>query len=201
MNPRTQKDVFFETIYEIYYKKLENQCLNYVGYSKEYLGMIEDSVQETFLKAIEDYEVLSTYPPSLLEAWLRKTCKNRLGPALRKCRYRKRYHVSLPEDDSLYLSHDQISQAMDNIIDKIADQECIDRIFAALNNRERKLLDMRYQQGMSFEDIAAHENTTTGAVKGVLARVNSKVKKDAKKNPNKYFILTVSILFIEHFNR
>ena len=47
--------------------KLENYCLHYVGYQAEYMGLIGESIQNTFLQAVIDYEKLSGYKPSHID--------------------------------------------------------------------------------------------------------------------------------------
>lgn len=201
MTAKDQRDVFLERIYEKHRKKLENYCLLYVGYSSEYYSIIEESVQETFLQAVEDYDVLRTYSPARIEGWLMKTCFNRFSNARDKYRVRKRHNVHLPDDGNLRLPADQISLSLDEFCEKMFDRECLERISSTLNERERNILDMRYQQEMSFEDIAAHEHTTAGAVKGVLARLNIKLKKEVKENRHKYLFFAVSIFLLNRFNK
>ena len=55
---KNQKEEFFELIYAQYAKKLERICLRYVNYQPEYREIAADSVQKTFLKALEEYDRL-----------------------------------------------------------------------------------------------------------------------------------------------
>lgn len=65
---RNQKEEFFELIYAQYAKKLERICLRYVNYQPEYREIAADSVQKTFLKALEEYDKLKD--ASYIEPWL-----------------------------------------------------------------------------------------------------------------------------------
>lgn len=65
---RNQKEEFFELIYAQYAKKLERICLRYVNYQPEYREIAADSVQKTFLKALEEYDRLKDV--SYIEPWL-----------------------------------------------------------------------------------------------------------------------------------
>lgn len=66
---RNQKEEFFELIYAQYAKKLERICLRYVNYQPEYREIAADSVQKTFLKALEEYDKLKD--ASYIEPWKR----------------------------------------------------------------------------------------------------------------------------------
>ena len=83
---RNQKEEFFELIYAQYAKKLERICLRYVNYQPEYREIAADSVQKTFLKALEEYDKLKD--ASYIEPWLYQTCMHRFTTALKT--YRRR---------------------------------------------------------------------------------------------------------------
>lgn len=73
---KNQKEEFFELIYAQYAKKLERICLRYVNYQPEYREIAADSVQKTFLKALEEYDRLKDV--SYIEPWLYQTCMHPL---------------------------------------------------------------------------------------------------------------------------
>ncbi len=67
-------------------KKLERICLRYVNYQPEYREIAANSVQKTFLKALEEYGKLKD--ASYIEPWLYQTCMHRFTTALKT--YRRR---------------------------------------------------------------------------------------------------------------
>ena len=79
---KNQKEEFFELIYAQYAKKLERICLRYVNYQPEYREIAADSVQKTFLKALEEYDKLKD--ASYIEPWLYQTCMHRFTTKLRE---------------------------------------------------------------------------------------------------------------------
>lgn len=96
-------------------------------------------------------------------------CRNRLTTALRAYRRRKSRHAySLNENISL--PTDQIVGIMDEFLDRLHNHECVERIVAALNERERRIVGMRFQENMSFKEIAGQEHSTVAAIKAVVAR-------------------------------
>lgn len=92
---RNQKEEFFELIYAQYAKKLERICLRYVNYQPEYREIAADSVQKTFLKALEEYDKLKD--ASYIEPWLYQTCMHRFTTALKTYRRRMKHHVLIDE--------------------------------------------------------------------------------------------------------
>ncbi len=192
------KDTFFEELYHRNHNKLENYCLHFVSYREEYRGIVDESIQETMLQAVKNYKALSTYTDAHTDAWLMNTCRKRLTTALRTYRRRKSRHAySLNENISLPTG--QIVDIIDEFFDQLHNHECVERIVAALNERESRIVDMRFKQNMSFREIAEKEHSTVAAIKAVLARLFIKIRKMASKNPYKFFIFTVSILFFMRF--
>ena len=84
MRTNDDKEQFFAKAYHRYARKLEHMCLKYVGYQEEYRSIVDESVQETFLCAVENYDNLNAVAPSHLEGWLVQTCWNRFRTELKK---------------------------------------------------------------------------------------------------------------------
>lgn len=59
MRTNDDKEQFFAKAYHRYARKLEHMCLKYVGYQEEYRSIVDESVQETFLCAVENYDNLN----------------------------------------------------------------------------------------------------------------------------------------------
>ena len=188
------RDDFLENIYILYAHKLENMCLNYVHYQDVYRDIVDDSIQKTFEAATRQYRELQTNP--YLEGWLCQTCLNRLTTALRTYRRRMKKQVSLDDDINFTLPPEQIRDAVDEIVNRMSNQELLDRILAALNNRERDIVQRRFVLGESISDIADADNTTPGAIKAILARIRAKARKIVGRNLRIFFIISVSFLHI-----
>lgn len=188
------REEFLEEIYIKYAKKLENMCLQYVNYQEEYRTIVDDSIQNTYEKAIQMYKELCESP--YLEGWLCQTCMHRLTTALRTYRRRQKRQLSLDDDHTFQLPPDQIVEAVDEIVNRISNQELIERIFEALNDREIDIVQRHLIQGFTIEDIAVQDHTSYGAVKAVLARLRAKAKKVREKNLLIILIISVSFLHI-----
>ena len=173
-------------------------CLKYVGYQEEYRSIVDESVQETFLCAVENYDNLNAVAPSHLEGWLVQTCWNRFRTELKKYRHRKNRHVVFPDKGEPYLSPEQLN-ILEHYFENLHNQEIIDKLLQTLNERERDAVDRYFFQGRSFEEMAKQDEITVGAVKSVLARAKAKLKKAAKKNFQNFFFFSVSFLLVRRF--
>lgn len=199
MHAYDDKERFFMELYYLYAHKLENMCLKYVGYQDEYRCIIDESIQETFLQAVKNYDNLNQFTPSHLEGWLVQTCWNRFCPEVKKYRRRKKRYAVLPDKCEPYLSPEQLQTILDRYFETLHNQEMIDKLLHILNERERDAVDRYFLQGLSFDEMAKQDETSVGAVKGVLSRAKAKLKKAAKKNFQNFFIFSVSFLLVMHF--
>lgn len=188
------RDDFLTDIYIRYSHRLESFCLQYVHYQSEYRELIDDCIQRTFESAIKEYDMLSRC--SYVEAWLFKACFNRLTTALRTYRRRKKRQTSLDDEVSFVLPQQAIISSIDEFVNRLSNQELLERVLTALNDREREVVQRHLIQGESLEELAKENGTTLGAMKAVLARVRAKARKLGGKNLQVFFIVFVSILQI-----
>ncbi len=186
------RDDFLEQTYVRYAHKLENMCLCYVHYQEVYRDLVDDSIQKTFEIATRQYKELQNNP--YLEGWLCQTCMNRLTTALKTYRRRMNRQSSLDDEASFTVPPEQIRDAVDDIVNRLSNQELIDRIMAALSAREREVVQRHLVQGESLVDIAKEKNTSVGAVKAVLARIRAKARKIGGRNMQFFFTVFVSFL-------
>lgn len=193
------REDFLEQIYVRYAHKLENMCLCYVHYQEEYRHLVDDSIQRTFETATRQYKDLKNHP--YLEGWLCQTCMNRLSTAVNTYRRRMKRQSSLDDETVFTLPPEQIRDAVDEVVNRISNQELINRILEALNTREREVVQRHLVQGESLENIAEDKNTTVGAVKAALARARAKARKIRDRNLLVFFIFFVSILHLIRFKK
>lgn len=189
---RNQKEEFFELIYAQYAKKLERICLRYVNYQPEYREIAADSVQKTFLKALEEYDKLKD--ASYIEPWLYQTCMHRFTTALKTYRRRMKHHVVIDEKMENVLSTERTITTIDALLDKESNLELLNRVFDAFTDRERSIAQDYFISEMTAEEVANRNQTSIGAIKAIIFRMRTKAKKIAKENPN--FLLIAPYLLI-----
>src|SRR5262245_2740678 len=131
--------------------------LRFLGCERE---SIDDLTQETLLAAVGTFA--DSAPPL---PWLLTVARNALRMHLRR-RGRRREVADLDRLHELW-----IEQARDDGGDaqRAALRECLRRLPA----RSRALVDLRYRDGMSRDDIAARLGLRAQGVKSLLQRVRS----------------------------
>jgi len=129
-----------------------------IGYAMTILKDLErsrDVVQDTFIKLYkQDVEKVRTG----LKSWLYTVCRNRALDVLRK---EKRMvsvddeilgleHSKLPAPDAATDNHERIEQLM-ALLDKLSDNQ-------------KQVIMLKFQQGMSYDEISAKTGLTSGNV-------------------------------------
>lgn len=192
-------DRFIVNVYMKHAKKLERLCFAYVGYHMEYQGIIDECIQDTFLQAYKECTKLIEYTPEHIEAWLVSTCWNRLRSALRKYRSRKKHHIEYNEFIKLECVEGHSSTPVDKYLDKQANEAILHHLLKVLNERERDVITLHFIQGVSLTDIATQNHASVGAIKAVLARARSKLRKTASRHPDIFLVFFVSLRQLLHF--
>ena len=172
---KNQKEEFFELIYAQYAKKLERICLRYVNYQPEYREIAADSVQKTFLKALEEYDRLKDV--SYIEPWLYQTCMHRFTTALKTYRRRMKHHVVIDEKMENVLSSERTITTIDALLDKESNLELLNRVFDAFTDRERSIAQDYFVSEMTAEEVANRNQTSIGAIKAIVFKMRTKAKK------------------------
>lgn len=188
----SKKD-FIERIYSRYASRLERMCLYYVNFQENYRDLVDDSIQKTFEIATREYKELQNNP--YLEGWLYKTCKNRLTTAINTYRRRMRKQYSLDDEMEFTLPPEQIQNAVDEVVNKICNQELLDKILSSLNEREKNIVKRHFIHGESVKDIAKKDGKSIGAVKAILARIRMKAR-----NIGSGWFRIFSIIFVSFFH-
>ncbi|MCB9895999.1 MAG: RNA polymerase sigma factor [Planctomycetes bacterium] len=125
----------------------------------------EDAVQEAFLQA------LRTPPqersPGETAAWLRTVAKNVFLKSLRKTRKVVSVDMQTIEQDWADVAGNDGAQGM---------VEALKRCISFLDERERRVLHLRYNLNASRERMAEDLGLSEGGVKNLLERVKAKLK-------------------------
>lgn len=157
---KAQKDGSkFAALYEKYAKKIYNYFLYRLGGDRV---LAEDLTQETFTKAFAHLSRFEVRNYSYL-TYLMTIAHNLLVNQYRKPR-------SAPIDAA-----GDMPVEIANDIEKRSDIETIRRAIADLAPREREVMRLRYQLGLSIRDIAGKEGVSENAIKLLLSRARKKL--------------------------
>ena len=147
----------WEELYEDHYKEL-------VAYGKRMSGskeLAEDLVQETFVKALMNTEVVEDLSPSKQRAWLFRTFKNlffdRYRRAVLESEYEQNWQPECLEDQGMQ----KIENAM---------------LLQSIQPQERAIFQLRYFDGYSSEEISQMMNLPPGTIRSKLSRCRKYLK-------------------------
>lgn len=138
-----------ETLYEAYYKELTGWCRTMTGNQ----SLSEELVQEAFMRALLNQELLEGLKEEQCRAWLYRTVKNLYVDTIRQSR-RECVVETIPE---------QVAEAPE--ITEVEWQELI----AALPEEEGLLFTMRYLQGYNSKQLGEFFDMPPGTVRSKLS--------------------------------
>lgn len=186
-----EREAFFIDAHRKYHSKMENVCRAYVQYNEEYRSLIDESIQETYLTAVKNYEKLKTHPA--LEGWFVVTCFHRFSTALVKYRRRQAYHpISLNDDKASPQAADTVD-SIDSWWENESSTEQLQRILDVLSERETQVYYEYFESGKSMAEVAESQSTTVSAVKSILTRIRKKARKT--RNIDFLFFLSLAATF------
>ena len=147
----------WEELYEDHYKELVAYGIRMSG-SKE---LTEDLVQETFVKALMNTEVVEDLSPSKQRAWLFRTFKNLFFDRYRRAVLESEYEQNWQPE---YLE-DQGIQEIENAM-----------LLQSIQPQERAIFQLRYFDGYSSEEISQMMNLPPGTIRSKLSRCRKYLK-------------------------
>lgn len=152
----------WEELYEDHYKELVAYGIHAVG-NKE---LVEDLVQETFVKALMNTEVIEDLSPGKRRAWLYRTFKNlfvdRYRRAVLESEYEQNRQPAYIEDHGIQ----EIENAM---------------LLQSIKPQDRAIFQLRYFDGYSAEEISQMLNLPPGTVRSKLSRCRKYLKQNLER--------------------
>lgn len=145
-----------ETLYETYYKELVRWCQAMTGSS----NLSEELIQEAFMRALLNSEVLEALKEEQRRAWLYRTIKNLYVDYQRRRRYESAVEI-IPE---------QAVEARE--ITELEWQE----LLSALPDEEGQLFAMRYLQGYNSKQLGELFHMPPGTVRSKLSSARKHLK-------------------------
>ena len=153
----------WEELYEDHYKELVAYGIHAVG-NKE---LVEDLVQETFVKALVNTETLLDLSPNKQRAWLFRTFKNlfidRYRRAVLESEFEQNWQPKYTEDRGMQ----EIENAM---------------LLQSIHPQDRVIFQLRHFDGYTAEEIAQMMDLPSGTVRSRLSRCRKRLKETLTDN-------------------
>ena len=160
----TQKERYFDIIYERYSGKVYAKCISLLKNEVN----AADALQEIFIKII--LKLANFRGHSKLSTWIYAITYNHCIDLVRK---KKRIHVSYEENIEKY-----------DDIDEVADSEILEtnisrlkEVLDELRIEDKSILLMKYQDSMSVKDISENFEKSESAIKMQIKRAKEKFRR------------------------
>ncbi|GAB4001783.1 RNA polymerase sigma factor [Spirosoma daeguense] len=158
----TKPDQCFEALYTRYVNKVYRRCLSMTKDSLQ----AEDFTQDIFLKVFNKLDAFQQR--SSFSTWLYSIAYNYCSDQLRMA---KRIQFGSIESDYEYDESERESAQLHE--DSL---QLVNIAIGKLSDNERTLLELKYEEGLSIDEIAEQYNLKPSAVKMRLKRTREKVQ-------------------------
>ena len=165
-------------LYEEVIRRYQQDVLRVVSTLLYDRGPAEDLVQEVFVNA---YFALPRFRPGCdFRPWIRTIARNAVREQLRKqSRYDRRLKT-YREILGARLVEDQAAERREQaLIESL--QKCVSR----LPEREAAAVRLRYNEGKTFEEIAAILGSSSGAIRNLLCRARASLREGVEREVNR----------------
>ncbi|MFD2932764.1 RNA polymerase sigma factor [Spirosoma flavum] len=161
----TQRNIYFEQLYERYCDKVYRKCLSF---TKDTIRA-EDLTHDVFLKLV--VKLSSFREQSKFSTWLYSITYNYCTDQLRSYNLRREVHM----DDGW----ERLDVGEDDGLSELAELEAqqLERALHRLPPEEQTMLLMKYQDDISIRELATFNGLTESAVKMRLKRSRDKLRK------------------------
>ncbi len=173
-------DAFFCALCEKYYANIYKYL--YIALDDKDLAC--DTVQEVFMNAYKNIELLNTHPNPA--GYLFKTAKNLVGSHKREI-YKRLLKETSIDNENMYI-HDTKSD-IDTVIDaKINEYEYIDEALSCLSEEKLELYRLYYIEKRTMKDIAAETGIGYTALRMKYVRLRREIKDNVKRIAEEKFV-------------
>lgn len=180
---------FVEELYITYYDDIRKYAFRFTNYASSKAGMVEECVQDTFVKAFLNYDVVLKHANTI--AWLKRACQNSLLDAIKKENRHTSHFINtenmevIPNDD------------LDSFHRWLACQDAIDdlsTLLSALTPQETQICQDRFIDGLSIGDTADKNGMSYDATHATIKRIRRKAK--ATQNNFIFIFVTVGQIYL-----
>ena len=177
----TQRNTYFEQLYERYCDKVYRKCLSF---TKDPVRA-EDLTHDIFLKLV--VKLSSFREQAKFSTWLYSITYNYCTDQLRSHNLRREVYM----DDNW----ERLEVESDDGLAEIAEMESkqLERALQKLAPEEQTMLLMKYQDDISIRDIASINGLTESAVKMRLKRSRDKLRKNYLESAVFWLLLAIKV--------
>ena len=165
-----ERQAFIEKLYVEHADFLAQLCRKRTGYTPYCKDMIDDCVQETFLKALASYDLLLRHEN--VRGWLALTCIHCLQYAFRQEKRQQRIMVALLRER--ITAENSGSNPVEEQQERRETCEDLQLLLSQLSPRERIILVDYFYHQQTMKMVAISQRMTENQVKSVIRRIRRK---------------------------
>ena len=169
----SRSEPYIEALYVQHQRFLHALCRQKTGYDRAYDTLIEDCIQETFLLAYRNCEALQAHPNP--QAWLARTCLNRLLPYAQQQRRRLKV-VALDLEGEGALSVADESQSVDAFIRGMDLKAFQASLLTALTPREERVFEWYFLHEETMQATAEALGVTMNQIRVDIRHIRQKAR-------------------------
>ena len=166
-------DDFIDELYAKYYRFLLNLCRKQTSYQPIYADLIEECIQDTFMQAYLSQGKLQSHP--CLQAWLARTCMNRLIPRAQQQRRHQAVEAYSLDDDRQVVPEPQVHSIEDHL-DEQEYHSFHHALVAALSDQEGMIYQQFFEQHHTMRQIANCIGLTENQVRYAIRCIRDKAR-------------------------
>ena len=159
-----------QLLYEQYYDTFFRYCQVIVRHWPHYNPLIEDCIQDAFIKAIEHPEKFYTSPNPA--GWLAKAASNKLRSNLAREEHRNKVLPFIKRD--LQENVDLFYTEYDLFLDKEMIREKLLHIYSLLTEREKLVFNAVFLEGKSIKSSAVSTGLSVNSVRSAVFRIRKR---------------------------
>ncbi|KKT65749.1 MAG: RNA polymerase sigma factor [Candidatus Woesebacteria bacterium GW2011_GWA2_44_33] len=133
---------------------------------------VDDIVQETFLKAMNNYKQFTFKSEDELKSWLLTICRHLIADQMRS----KKKTISIEQNNIELFDNSDVEDMMNAEITHEKDIESVKKELVKLKAEEQEIIRLRIVEEMEFKEIAVALDTKEAAVKMRFYRAIIKLK-------------------------
>lgn len=180
---KNERNEVLEQLYEEHYDSVFRLCASIVRNDSKLYPLIEDCVQDAFIKAINHYDEFKDYKNPM--GWICVAATNRLKSELRKETNRRKtvFPLVLEECESTAFSNNNVEEMLDkeDIIQRISD------IYEMLTEHEKAIFEEYFINGKKMQKVAEDTGFSLNSVRSAVNRIRKRAR--SIKNLSIFFVL------------
>ena len=166
----TERNQRLKQLFEEHYQAIYRRCFWVVGFNSQYHHLIEDCIQDAFVKATSHYDDYKDYENPV--GWIAITACNKLKSELRRENRRNRTFVDAAAErlEQIAASPSEI----DSIFDREELIEQLSQIYDLLTEKEKLIFHEYFIERKKMREVAADHGMEIGAVRSGIKRIRKR---------------------------